>query len=253
MTAVLAFFAHPDDETMLMGGTLALLARAGLAVHYLCATRGEGGEAGEPPLCPRERLGEVRAAELACAVRALGGHSLAFLPYRDPEVGPDGTLYPFADDPDEVARHLLDALERLRPVALITHGSNGEYGHPAHRLCHQAAHRAVQALGPQAPALYTIQAHHLQHPRPRLANADDPAHLVLDITPVLTQKVQAALCHRTQHALFTRHASQEMGRPVSVPEAVTRITSESLHRAYPPGPPGEDDPIAQALAPYRMV
>ena len=39
---VLAFFAHPDDETMLCGGTLAILARHGAAVHYLCATRGEG-------------------------------------------------------------------------------------------------------------------------------------------------------------------------------------------------------------------
>ena len=44
----LAFFAHPDDETMLAGGTLALLAHSGVGVHYLIATSGEGGEAGEP-------------------------------------------------------------------------------------------------------------------------------------------------------------------------------------------------------------
>ena len=44
---ILAFFAHPDDETMLCGGTLALLAQNGASVHYLCATRGEGGELGE--------------------------------------------------------------------------------------------------------------------------------------------------------------------------------------------------------------
>jgi len=48
---VLAFFAHPDDETMLAGGILALLSRGGAQVHYLCATRGEGGEVGEPPVC----------------------------------------------------------------------------------------------------------------------------------------------------------------------------------------------------------
>ncbi len=47
---ILAFFAHPDDETMLCGGTLALLARAGARVHLLIATRGEGGENGEPPV-----------------------------------------------------------------------------------------------------------------------------------------------------------------------------------------------------------
>ena len=45
---VLAFFAHPDDETMLIGGTLAILAQNGVRVHYVCATRGEGGEVGRP-------------------------------------------------------------------------------------------------------------------------------------------------------------------------------------------------------------
>jgi LmbE family N-acetylglucosaminyl deacetylase len=46
--SVLAFSAHPDDETMLAGGTLALLGRAGAQVQSLCATRGEGGETWEP-------------------------------------------------------------------------------------------------------------------------------------------------------------------------------------------------------------
>ena len=95
---VLAFFAHPDDETMLAGGTLALLARQGVQVHYLSATRGEGGEAGEPPLCSLEDLGQVREEELACAVAALGGSSLDFLGYTDPRVGPDDELYAYSDD-----------------------------------------------------------------------------------------------------------------------------------------------------------
>ena len=76
---ILAFFAHPDDETMLAGGTLALLAHSGSQVHYLSATRGEGGEVGEPPRCKVEELGQVRAEELACAVHALGGISLTCL------------------------------------------------------------------------------------------------------------------------------------------------------------------------------
>lgn len=45
----LAVFAHPDDETMLCGGALALLAKEGWKVHYGCATRGEVDEAGEAP------------------------------------------------------------------------------------------------------------------------------------------------------------------------------------------------------------
>ena len=76
---VLAFFAHPDDETILFGGTLALLAQLGNQVHYVSATRGEGGEVGEPPLCLPAELGQVRAQEMACAVEALGGVSLNFM------------------------------------------------------------------------------------------------------------------------------------------------------------------------------
>ena len=47
---LLSFFAHPDDETMLAGGILAILSKLGVEIHYLSATRGEGGEVGEPPL-----------------------------------------------------------------------------------------------------------------------------------------------------------------------------------------------------------
>jgi len=61
----LAVFAHPDDETMLCGGTLALLAKEGWKVHYLCATRGEGGEVGDPPVCSIEDLvGQVSVPEV---------------------------------------------------------------------------------------------------------------------------------------------------------------------------------------------
>src|SRR5512133_890895 len=95
---VLAFFAHPDDETMLIGGTLAILAQNGVRVHYVCATRGEGGEVGVPPVCEPEALGDIREAELVCAVQALGGLSLTFLGYVDPRVGPDNALYPFTEN-----------------------------------------------------------------------------------------------------------------------------------------------------------
>ncbi len=70
--ALLAVFAHPDDETFRCGGTLALLARHGVRVYLLTATRGEGGSCGDPPLCRPENLGGWREKELACACRVLG-------------------------------------------------------------------------------------------------------------------------------------------------------------------------------------
>jgi LmbE family N-acetylglucosaminyl deacetylase len=135
---ILYVVAHPDDETVFAGGTLALLAARGAEVGLVCCTRGEGGEAGEPPLCSRAELGAVREAELRCAARALGCASVEFLPFRDPDVGPDGSLYPFADSPQDVIPWIQNILESHRPDAVITHGSGGEYGHPAHLLAHRA-------------------------------------------------------------------------------------------------------------------
>ncbi len=92
-----------------------------------------------------------------------------------------------------------------------------------------------------APLLYTFAANFPEHPRPRLANADDPADLVLDVSPVLDKKEAAALCHKTQNPLFVRRRSQELGRPVTVREAL--LTVESLHRLF--GAP--DDGLMKVL------
>jgi LmbE family N-acetylglucosaminyl deacetylase len=248
---ILAFFAHPDDETMLAGGTLALLARKGAQVHYLCATRGEGGETGEPPICRPEELGEVREQELVKAVQALGGRSLTFLGYSDPRIGPGEELYPYTSNLTLLAGQIATSIRQFKIEAVITHGSNGEYGHPAHVLSHQAALIAVTSLGDQAPLLYSVAAIFPEHPLPRLANRDDPAHLVLDVSTALPQKEAAALCHRTQHALFVRRASQETGRPVSVTEVLTYL--ESLHRLHPPVEGTIDDALASLLTAWSVT
>jgi LmbE family N-acetylglucosaminyl deacetylase len=233
---ILVFFAHPDDETILMGGTLALLAEKGADIHYLCATRGEGGEVGEPPVTTIDQLGEVREQELLCAVQALGKpKSLTFLGYTDPRIGPDEELYPFTDNLAVLAGQVSTSIKQLEINAVLTHGSNGEYGHPAHVLCYQAALTAVLAIAQEGelppPLLYTVQAIFPEHPKPRLANQDDPAHLVIDVTRILDKKEQAALCHRTQNALFVRRASEDAGRAVTVREAL--MTQESFHRVLP--------------------
>lgn len=228
---VLAFFAHPDDETMLCGGALALLAAQGARITYLCATRGEGGDVGEPPLCERADLGRVRAAELACAVQSLGGGELVFLDYVDPLVGPGDELFPFTMDEDCLAEQVKEVILKRSIDVLLTHGSGGEYGHPAHRLCHRAARAAVARMDGYPLLFYTVQAAYEGHPKPRLMNPLDPADLVLDISPVREQKTAAALCHRTQNALFVRRTSQDLGRAVTVPEVI--VLRESFHRVSP--------------------
>jgi len=247
---ILAFFAHPDDETVLSGGALALLARSGARLHFLCATRGEGGETGEPPLCSEAELGRVREQELICAIKSLGGSSLTLLDYIDPRVGPDEQLYAYTQDLALLAGQVATTIRQFRANVVITHGSNGEYGHPAHLLTHQASRIAVESFGEQAPLLYTVAAAFPEHPRPRIANRDDPADLILDITPALSEKTQAALCHRTQHALFVRRASREAGRQLSVPDVIQRV--ESLHRIVPPVNGRVEDELARLLKSFEV-
>lgn len=245
MLKTLAFFAHPDDETMLIGGTLAYLALQGAEVHYLCATRGEGGEVGQPPLCTQQELGKMREKELACAVQALGGKELSFLDYQDPVIGPEDELYAFTENEDELIRRLQGTIINLDPEVIITHGTDGEYGHPGHVLANRALLQAVRDLEGYNPVVYTVAAFYEGHPRPRLANESDRADLVLDISPVRYRKVQAATCHRTQHALFLRHARERRGEEVTLPEIIR--DQESLSRALPENGGDLDDPAAELL------
>jgi LmbE family N-acetylglucosaminyl deacetylase len=244
---VLAFFAHPDDETMLAGGTLALLAENGAQVHYLSATRGEGGETGEPPLCTIDELGQVREEELVCAVGALGGHSLTFLGYTDPRMGKDGQLFPYTEDIPFLAGQVAASIRQFKIDVVISHGSNGEYGHPAHVITHQAALAAIMSFDRQSLTLYTVAAGYSEHPYPRLANASDQADVVIDVDSVLEKKMQAAFCHRTQHSLFVRWASQGLGRKLSVPEVIMK--QESFHRAYPDR---QEYPLMERLKPWSI-
>jgi LmbE family N-acetylglucosaminyl deacetylase len=248
-TRSLAFFAHPDDETILCGGTLALLAQSGVDVVFLSATRGEGGEVGEPPVCTQEELGEVREAEMACAVKALGGMTVDYLDYVDPLIGENDTLHAYTDDLETLTQELKGYIEGLKPAVVLTHGSNGEYGHPAHVVSHQACRAAIERMKGARPALYGVSAAFEGHMKPRVANKDDPADIVIDVSSVLESKLAAALCHRSQNALFVRRASKEAGRQMSVREVL--MLTESLHRFLPPAD-GDVDSVVDALRPYLI-
>jgi LmbE family N-acetylglucosaminyl deacetylase len=236
MASVLCVVAHPDDETMLCGGTLARLAARGVAVHLLSLTRGEGGEAGEPPLCTRAELGRFREREMGCAAEKLGASSLTFLGYLDPEVGPNDTLFAPKADFDVLVGQIAEAVRQQQPDVVLMHGSNGEYGHPAHKLAHAAARQVVS--GGLAPLAYSFSASYSTHPYPRLANADDPADIVVDVSAFLDQKEAAALCHATQNALFVRRRSQQAGRKITVREAL--LAEEAFHRHWPAAPASDD-------------
>lgn len=88
---------------------------------------------------------------------------------------------------------------------IITHGSNGEYGHPQHIFTHQAVRGALAESGIRAE-LWTRGAQFDGAERPEMLNRDDQASELRDITPWLETKVAAAMAHRTQHAMFLRNS-----------------------------------------------
>lgn len=236
LRSVVAFFAHPDDETVLAGGLIALLARQGIAVHIVCATRGEGGEAGEPPVVPRrDLLGAAREAELRCAARALGA-TVSVLDYVDPTIGPDEALFPFECDFNTLAGQFADIARQHRADLVLTHGGDGEYGHPAHQLVNQAVRHAMPRVLPSI-LVYTVAAL-VPQIEDRLWNANEPAHLALDIRPWAEAKVRAMECHVSQHALFKRRRQLQ-----TVRDALRTV--ESVRRAWPDA---GDEPPQDAFA-----
>ena len=149
--------AHPDDETISTGATMARYAAAGDHVTLVTCTLGEEGEIHVPRLAglaaaDGDQLGGYRLVELERACEALGVTDHRVLGgvgrYRDSGMmGTPANGHPRAfwgADLDEAAGHLLEVLAELRPQVLVTYDPNGGYGHPDHIQSHRVAMRAAE-------------------------------------------------------------------------------------------------------------
>jgi len=140
---LLAFHAHPDDESLSMGGTLARYADAGEQVVVATATNGEVGEIHNhtDPDSIRERLGEVRIEELQEVARILGVTEVELLGYRDSGMmGTDDNLRPecfWQADFMEAVGRLVRVIRRQRPEVVTCYDPYGGYGHPDHIQVHR--------------------------------------------------------------------------------------------------------------------
>lgn len=133
---LLAVFAHPDDESMGMGGTLAKYSAEGVDTHLVCASRGEVGWFGPEEQNPGpERLGQLREKELSNAVRELGMKSLHFLDYVDGSVDK-------ADHAEAIGR-IVTHIRRIKPQVMVTFPPDGNYGHPDHIAVGQFTSAAI--------------------------------------------------------------------------------------------------------------
>ena len=152
---LLLVHAHPDDESIVSGATMARYAAEGAGVTLVTCTLGEGGEVIGPELAHLaadrdDTLGEHRIGELTAAMRALGVADFRFLGgpgrYRDsgmmglPDNDRPGCFW--RADLDEAAGHLVAVVREVRPQVLVTYDANGGYGHPDHIQAHRVAMRA---------------------------------------------------------------------------------------------------------------
>jgi LmbE family N-acetylglucosaminyl deacetylase len=209
---VLAVFAHPDDESLACGGTLARLADAGVRVIILCASRGEAGSISDPALVPDGDLGGVRARELREAAAVLGAADVIILDH------PDGDLR--WDDVAELHAEIVDAVQRYRPDAVITFAEDGLYWHLDHIGVHERTYTAMRSLGAGAPPLYyvtmqhgvmreVVNAAHAKGGAPSdssfwgiapdaFGDSAKPPTFVIDVRAWVPRKLAALRCHRTQ-------------------------------------------------------
>ena len=165
---ILLVHAHPDDETINNGATMALYADRGAQVTLITCTRGEEGEILVPGLShlastQQDLLGLHRETELADAMKALGITDYRFLgspttKFRDSGMmGTDPNNRPdvfWQADLDAAATILVDVIEEVKPHILITYDEIGGYGHPDHIQAHRVAMRASELSTWQIQKIY---------------------------------------------------------------------------------------------------
>jgi len=156
MATVVFLHAHPDDECLTTGGTMARLSAEGHQVVLVTATDGAQGEVPDGLLAGGETLASRRASEVDASAQALGVASLRLLGYPDSGmVGTDGNAVPGAFcnvEVDDAAARLAEVLQEVTADVLVTYDEHGGYGHPDHIQVHRVGVRAAELAG--TPGLY---------------------------------------------------------------------------------------------------
>ena len=219
MGTLVLLHAHPDDEAIATGGTMARAAAQGHRVVLVCATRGELGEVPDGFLGDGETLTERRVAEVQAAAKILGAERVAFLDYRDS--GMEGE--PTATDPEcfamadlnEAAGRLAQILTEEAAEVLTVYDERGNYGHPDHIQVHHVGIRAAAMA--ETPRVYeaTVNRDHLialmAERAAEMADIPDapseemdigmPAEVItttVDVRPFIAQKRAAMAAHASQ-------------------------------------------------------
>jgi LmbE family N-acetylglucosaminyl deacetylase len=266
--ALLAVFAHPDDETFGVGGTLALYSRKGVSVHLVCATLGEVGTVSAEKMRGFSKIADLRETELRCAAAHLGLASVHLLGYRDSGMpGTADNRHPnalLAAPLEEVTARITHLIRGLRPQVVLTFDPIGGYRHPDHITIHRATVEAFQAASDPdrypdgLPAFQPDRLYLSTFSRPfmrvvvkglellgqdvhhfgrnadidlaDIAGVSFPVHARVKIRSVAKVKATASECHSSQMDLTTSRLLGLLSR--------LGAGTETFIRAFPPPSPG---------------
>jgi len=211
---IVFFHAHPDDEAIFSGGTIARLARDGHRVVVVMATSGGLGRADGAPGSGAD-VAALRERELADACSLLGVARVVLLHYADSGLTPEASARDHAFsavDIDDAARRVADVILDEHASALAIYDEGGIYGHPDHLHVHQVGMAAarladvvtIYEMTVDREYLHFVDTHLIDHAReslPHLEHVGLPTVFVsttVDVRSVLPQKKAAIIAHASQ-------------------------------------------------------
>lgn len=256
MATIVFFHAHPDDEVMSTGGSMARASDEGHRVVLAVATNGDHGEAPDD-LGPGETLIERRRAETARSAEILGVHRVAWLGYSDSGMhGWDQNDDPnsfWQADVDDAGERLAAILRDENADLIVAYDWHGTYGHPDHVKVHRVGHRAAtlagtpgvfeatwnrDAMAELSKAFAEIAGEEFDPDGP----SDDgnpfgePAsaiHLAVDVSAYTARKRAAIACHASQ--------ATDVGLFLSIPDDLFARAFSTEWFVHPGAPEGLRD------------
>jgi LmbE family N-acetylglucosaminyl deacetylase len=204
-------FAHPDDETFAVGGTLAHYAASDVGCDLFCATDGDAGRSSGVPVSSRAELAVLRRNELHAAARELGIQSVVLAGH------PDAALAQV--DANALIGEIVEFLRRVRPTVVLTFGPEGApTGHKDHRAISSAATAAcflsglpteypnqlTDGLEPHRPSRVFYVAWKPPPPDADLKLESVPATATITTAPWREKKLAAFMAHTTQRDHYNR-------------------------------------------------
>jgi LmbE family N-acetylglucosaminyl deacetylase len=210
---IVSLHAHPDDESIAVGGTLARASAAGHRVVLVFATRGELGEPVAGVLEPGEPLSMRRSAECYASAAVLGAKRVEFLGYTDSgmmgESSNDAPYCFWQANVEHAARRLAVILDEEEPDVLTVYDDNGGYGHPDHIQVHRVGRRAAELSAVPVVAQSTINRDWLARGRKGMGDSAALSDSVLAELPEVG-KPEAEITHRVEAVDFVEQKKGSM-------------------------------------------